>query len=370
MRTYAEISKANLVHNLEFLRNLRGDSEILAMVKANAYGHGAIQISKWLREAGVQKFGVATIGEAFDLQKSVGSAEIFLTGGYFDREEIGWIVKNSWVPLVSNIQQLSEMEEEARRQSKRCKIHLKFETGMHRFGLDPKVEVDPQAYSNLTIEGLCTHMALNPNAHPKLHQMQMDAFKAATSKWIRKHGPVKYLHWENTAGLISRNRESDSRMSRIGLGLYGYSSLAGVDVGLQPILTWKAKILQRKYVNAGGHVGYGFTYRAGKGREIAIVGVGYGDGLNRLMSNRGWMLVHGIRCPIVGTVSMDSCAIDVTDVCASQGDGVCEVGRDAVIIGQSGDEKIRADDVGDIIGTVAYEVLTSIGGRVERIYQG
>lgn len=385
MRTHVRISKSNLLHNLKVIRDSNPACEIMAMVKANAYGHGVPQISAWLFEAGIKKFGVATVDEALEIQNSIEDSDVFLTGGYFEEDEIRSIVDNNWIPLVSDTRTLKMMDKESKKQSKISRVHLKFETGMHRFGLDPKLNVDPALYPNLKIEGLCTHMASDVISHPNQHRQQQDVFERLVTRWVEKHGMPKHIHYANTGtywgsssslGPVLNADPTDlfaygMTAVRLGLGLYGYSPVGSqAAASLKPILTWKAKILQRKKIYPGDCVGYGFTFEAKDKREVAIMGVGYADGLNRLLSNKGWMLLEGISCPIIGRISMDSCAIDVTDACKRLGSVGCDVGRDAVIIGQSGDEKIGADDVANMTGTVAYEVLINIGGRVERVYIG
>lgn len=383
---WAEISRSRLLNNWNLLREAAGKSaEILAVVKANAYGHGVAACVPVLSSAGAQWFGVTCTEEAVALRRICPDARILVMSGLWDGEAEK-ILEHHLTPQVWEPLHFDLLESSARKRGfgpLSVPVHLEIDTGMSRQGVRSLQTLQALlarlgAGSPIQIEGVMTHFSASEVLDPDATREQIVCFSAAIDL-VREHGfQPSWIHAGNSATLfvaqhmqaleaISR-RHSAKLMLRPGLALYGYLPrfvpplpAASPSAGLQPVLAWRTRIVSLRTIEAGESAGYNMTFRATRQTRLALIPVGYADGLNRLLSNRGHALVLGQRVPIAGRVSMDQTILDVTGV-----SGV-EIGDDVALIGEQCDERITAHDLADSVGTIPYEVTCAISARVPRV---
>jgi alanine racemase len=361
------ISLEDLDHNYrEVVRNSEGQS-VLAVVKAGAYGHGSVEVSKRLMMLGAEMLGVALLEEGRELREAGIDAPVLVMGATFP-EQADAIVSLKLTPVLFSLTTAHALSDAAYRRRTEINVHVKIDTGMGRIGIAP--EDAPEFIAALrrlrgiSVRGLMTHFADADLRDKQFASRQMDRFEALlmTLEQMKINVPVR--HAANSAAVLDFRR-AFFNMVRPGLMLYGYAPLeerlAGVE--LRPVLSLVTRIVFMKKVPAGVPISYGRTFTTKRESLIATLPIGYADGYSRVLSNRGEVLVRGARVPVVGRVCMDMCMIDVTDVPA-----VCE-GDDVVLIGFQGNERITADDIAEKTGTIAYEVLCGISNRVPRIYQ-
>ena len=361
---WAEIDLEAVGHNVRQLKSALDSGVVLAaVVKADAYGHGAVPVATAAVDAGAEWLAVATVAEALELRRAGITTPILNLGATLEAEAAAAVAADLRCSVweASGIDLLERAGADA---GGLVRLHLQLDTGMVRLGADPNVAVELgqriKASPNLELEGLFTHMAEAEDPGTDRTAKQLSVFLAAVTRLAYEGISVPILHAANSAAAL---RYPDSRlgMVRCGLPIYGYSPLAAAPgLDLRPALSWKARVLQTYDLRTGDRIGYGGTYEAAAPVRTATVSVGYADGYPRSLSNRGELLVRGCRARVVGRVSMDFLSIDVSDV-----DGVA-VGDEVVIIGRQGDEVITADDVAASLDTISYEVLTHIGDRVVR----
>ena len=359
---WTEIDLDALAYNVASLKRQAGPAAVAAVVKANAYGHGAIGIARATLEAGADRLAVICVDEGEQLRRGGVSAPI-LVMGHSSVSEARRIVELQLAPTVTSLEMGHALACEAEAASVRQRLHLKVDTGLNRYGLTPQ-EVVPlaealRAIPSLEVEGVFTHFASADEGDKRFTLEQYTTFRGVMEKlpWV----PIR--HVSNTATLLDRP-EMSLEMTRPGVGMYGLypSSYVSRSLNLRPVLSLKSRVTRLTRVAPGDSVSYGRTWRANRPSTIALVMCGYADGLPRLLSNRGSMLVRGRRVPIVGRVCMDMCMVDVTDVPdVAQGDEV-------VVIGRQGEAEITAEEVAELCGTISYEILCGISGRVPRLY--
>lgn len=366
--TYAEIDIRALVHNLNEAKRLAGSkSQILAIVKADAYGHGAVTISEALVRNGIQYLGTALVEEAIELRDAGIKIPIIVLGGIFE-EQIPKIAEYNLTPVVYQEGFLKAIANEAGNINRQINIHIKIDTGMGRIGVLPYEAVDfvkkAASQKNIKVEGIMTHFADADLADKAYAEKQTAEFTAIVNK-INKEGiDMPYQHISNSAALIGFENNKFN-MARPGIMLYGYAPFSkGKEGGLNliPVMSLKTKILHLKRVLAGTYISYGRTFVAKRESIIATLPIGYADGYSRALSNKGSVIVKGKKAPIAGRVCMDMTMIDVTDI-----DGV-DVNDEVVLIGKQGKETITADDIAMLANTISYEVLCCVGKRVPRVY--
>ncbi len=340
--------------------------KVLSMVKANAYGHGATIAASTLADEGSDAFGVATVEEGLELRhNNIQSPIIVLAGAYL--EQLDQYFEAGLTPVVHEIETLQRLEAAVRDRGASLPIHLKIDTGMGRIGL-PAAEIaswlaEVKNLKALKMGGIFSHFSQAENVQGEYTQKQLRLFQSVVSR-LRTEGIAPPLvHLANSAATISLP-SAYFDMVRPGLMLYGvYPSPAmKAQVALRPVLSWTTRILQLKTLPPGSSISYGQTFVTRRDSRIATLPVGYADGYQRLLSNRGEVLVRGQRAPVVGTVCMDLTMIDVTDI-----RGV-RAGDEVVLLGRQGQAEISADEMAAWSQTISYEVLTSIGARVPRIH--
>ncbi|MBI5408639.1 MAG: alanine racemase [Nitrospirae bacterium] len=356
-RTFAEIDLSALAHNLKVVTRKTGNKDILAVVKANAYGHGAVEISKSLIQKGVSYLGVAFSGEAIALREAGIKTPILV---FFDRDHIDECFKHDLTPVVFDFKTAKKLSREAVKRKRKIAIHVKADTGMGRMGFTlnkAQKEIEKIArLDNVELEGLMSHFSDADLQDKIFADKQLARFLLLKSGLKRSKIVFKYYHIANSAAVLSMP-DAHLNMVRPGIMLYGYG-----DDGLKPVLSLKSKILLLKKVPSGAPISYGRTFVTKRKSVIATIPIGYADGYNRRLSNLGEALINGKRAPVAGRVCMDTIMVDVTDI-----PGVDE-DSEVVLIGRQGKEKITAADIADKIGTIPYEVLTSIGQRINRVY--
>lgn len=361
--TYLEINLKALKYNFYFLRNLLPiKTKILAVVKADAYGHGAEKISKALQKYGVDFFGVASLYEAFKLRQANIKKPILILG-YTSPEFYKDLSNLKISQTVFSLEMLKELITVAKKIKKYLKIHLKVDTGMNRLGVYPEqVKESLQLIVNnpyLILEGIFTHYA-KADVEKKETFKQLKKFNYCLKENNLTADKNLLIHTANSAAIL-QYKETYFNMVRAGLLLYGISPIRK-NFSLQPVLSLKTKIISIKNVLAGQGVSYEHTFIAKRNSKIAVIPIGYADGYLRGLSNCGEVLVKLQIAKVVGMICMDFSLIDVTDI------KDIKVGDEVVIIGRQGNKIITAENIAKKLHTIPYEVTCLIGRRVQRKY--
>ncbi len=364
--TAARIDLQLLSHNFnEVLRRAEG-RKILAVVKAQAYGHGALRISRHLLELGVGMLGVALIEEGRELRDAGIDSPILVMGAVFP-EQAAEIAKLGLTPVVYDMVVARSVSEAAQRLKKKIPVHVKIDTGMGRIGVSyaaaDEFIADLARLDGIEVQGIMTHFADADLRDKQFASEQMDRFGSVLKKLDARGISIPLRHAANSAAVLDF-RKALFTLIRPGLMIYGYNPLegAGIEADLRPVLSLVTRIAFLKKVPSGVPISYGRTFITKRESMIATIPVGYADGYNRALSNRGEAIVRGIRVPVAGRVCMDMTMLDVTDV-----PGV-NAGDEVMLIGSQGNERITADDIAAKTGTIPYEVLCGISCRVPRIY--
>lgn len=369
--TWAEVSLDAIAHNTGlFRKQIAEGCRLMAVVKANGYGHGAVQAAQAAIHAGADDLGVALVDEALEL-RAAGISQPILVLGYTPPFGVEAAVRQGITLTVDTREVLQETIACARKYGRAARIHLKVDTGMSRIGLSGTravielAELAAAAAPFVILEGVFTHFADADGPDPTYTLEQFARFRACLDA-LEAHGlhvPIK--HCCNSAAAM-RFPQMHLDLVRIGIALYGlYPSpqLRLPEYPLQQAMQLKTKIASLRRIQPGQAVGYGRTYRAAEERLIATVPIGYADGLSRALSNRGFVLVRGQRAPIIGRVCMDQTMLDVTEA-----EGV-QAGEEVILFGGTGDTAaISIDEVADWIGTIHYEIVCQLGVRVPRVY--
>ena len=339
----------------------------MAVVKANAYGHGVVGTAQALARLGIGRFAVASLAEGIELRQAGLSTPIIVLGALFE-EQVSDLVAHQLTPVVSDGRILPTLVKAALSQPAPYPIHLKVETGMGRLGFSPEellALLDNHIVKKpLHVEGLMTHLADADGADSAFTERQLGVLRATLEQIRQRRLAIPMVHTANSAAIV-RFPDAHFSLVRPGIMLYGYHTLpASVPApDLKPALSLRTTIVQLRTIPRGGTVSYNGTFVATRPTRIAVLPIGYADGYSRLLSHRGSVLIQGRRAPIVGLVCMDMIMVDVTDLAPVQ------VGETATLIGQQGQESIWADEVAGWIGTIPYEVLCGIGSRVPRQYE-
>ncbi len=366
--TWADIDLDALQHNVRALRAcIPPATRFGAVVKANAYGHGMEGIARAALEAGADWLMVNTVDEGVRLRRAGFTCPV-LTLGYAPHWEAEKIVRCGLTPTVNTRQLALALAREARTASKTVNVHVKLDTGLGRFGQLPE-EVQPFVQMLVTIphlnfEGLWTHFASADEADKSYSHQQLAIYRHVLAN-LEAHGIVVGIrHTANSAAIIDLP-ESHFDLVRAGVSLYGLYTSPQVSrrVPLKPVMSLKSRIARLRTLPAGSTISYNRTYITGKETRVALVPIGYADGLVRALSNRGCLLVGGRRVPIIGRVCMDQCVVNV--------DGVPDASQDdeVVVIGAQKGEEITADELAGLLGTINYEVTCNVSARVPRVFR-
>ncbi|HUJ31812.1 MAG TPA: alanine racemase [Candidatus Acidoferrum sp.] len=374
---WAEISLKAILHNLERVREQTGPkARVLAVVKSNAYGLGAVPVSKALQKAGVEWFGVTCANEGIELRESGIRKRILMLTGFWPGEEKR-IIENHLTPTVTRVDDLRHLEraaKAARRKPSRMPFHLKINTGMNRLGISPS-EIDAFAGAladckHIALEGTFTHFASSEDFQSAQTEEQEKLFRNCLDRMRALGLSPGIVHVANSAAICARP-STWFDMVRPGAILYGYyqsftpsekQDQVRRKIPLEPCLSMRARIITLRDIPAGEGVGYSARFVASGPSRIAVINAGYADGIVRQRTNRGCAIVRGRRVPLVGTISMDLTMLDVTSV------PDVELGDVVTIYGRDGNSEILVSDVAREIGTVTSELLCALGRRVPRYY--
>lgn len=369
-RAWAEVSLARLEKNAEVIKSLcPGSTEVMAVVKADAYGHGDRRVCECLYEkCGIKNFAVSNLDEAVAVREFCPAAEILILG-YTPPEYAGEIAAHNIIQGIVSEEYARELAA-ASREKIRC--HVKIDTGMGRIGLkyDTPAECADAVlklcgFEKLRVEGIFTHFAAADSSDPDdiAYTDAQEKFILDTYRCLAERGvKLRHVHYLNSAALCTRSTVN-STLARAGIILYGLLPDISMTLpdGTEHVMELKAVVSHVKSIKKGDCVSYGRTFRAERPMKIATVAIGYADGYSRLLSSKGEILVRGRRCAVVGRVCMDQLMIDVTGKDACPGDI-------ATLIGRDGDEIVTADELASLYGTIGYEVVCGITKRVPRIY--
>ena len=369
-RVYAGINLSAVLHNLEEMhKNINSDTKIVAVIKTDGYGHGALPIAKAIEQVPyLWGYAVATADEAMALVDDGRKKPILILGISF-AEQFDAIVRNDIRPCVCDFETAKKLSEIAVSKNKICHIHIKIDTGMSRIGFQVNQETaniifEISKLPNIKIEGLFTHFANADEEDKYLTVCQMDLFDQMCMMLKERGIDIPIKHCSNSAGIVDIP-EANMNMVRAGIILYGLWPSDEVNknnMDLEPVMSLKSHISYVKDLEAGRRVSYGGTYITPETQTIATVPVGYGDGYARSLSNKGYVLVRGQRAPICGRICMDQFMIDVSHI-----EGV-RVGDAVTLLGQDGKERITMEELGDISERFNYEFACLITPRVPRVY--
>ncbi len=370
MRTWAEVSLKNIEHNYKTMKaRLKDGTRFMGMVKADAYGHGAVRVAGLLEELGCSYLGVACIDEALTLREA-GITLPILVMGYTPPELTAELINNSLTQTVYSTEMAEAYSKATESLGKQLKTHLKVDTGMGRLGFICSRGRDPEsdmlrvlALSGLSFEGIFTHFAVSDTFGDPFTERQFNEFCSLVGRLEEKSGTqFKIKHCANSGAMINYYW-SYFDMVRPGLSLYGHypdKDTGGMD--LKPAMQLKTRIAQIKEYDVGDTVSYGRTYTVPDRSRLAIITIGYADGLFRPLSGRIDVLIRGKRAPQVGRICMDMCMVDVTNIPDA------EIGDVVTIFGHDGEEYISVDELAEQAGTVSYELLCAVSPRVPRVY--
>jgi alanine racemase len=358
----AEIDLSALRHNLGVIGGFAGKRPIIAVVKSDAYGHGAVEVSKRLLSEGISLLAVAFTGEAKFLRENGISARILVL---FDRTDIPDYFEYGLIPVIYDLRTADEFSKEARKRGTRIAVHLKVDTGMGRVGIRPDEAIaaalEISGKEGMELEGLMSHFSEADLADRSFATAQLETFNRIKKCIAEKLGRSITAHMGNSAAVLSL-KEGLFDAVRPGILLYGCSPFSQ-NYGLRPLMKVRTRVLAVRSVPAGCPISYGRTFITARASRIAVLPVGYADGYNRLFSNNAEVLVRGSRAPVVGRVCMDLTMADVTDI-----EGVSE-GDEVVLLGRQGNEMLTAGELALRVQTIPYDILTSLGGRSRREYR-
>ncbi|MDA1195031.1 MAG: alanine racemase [Planctomycetota bacterium] len=366
-RTWADVDLSALEHNLGVVRTRVGpETDIMLVVKADGYGHGAVPVAWHLLSHGVTALGVGDSTEALELRAAGITAPIVILGAVV-RGEMEDVARGDIHVTVHSGDRVRMMQRMLAGSSMSLGLHLKVDTGLGRLGCHPDralgIARAIQRARRLRLEGISTHLAVVEKDGGALADQQLRRFRKVLRSLDEEGLLPPWRHVHGSGGLLS-TLPTAFNMVRPGLAVYGIDPHAQPDTPFVPALRWCSQIVFLKDHRRGARIGYGATWRAGRKTRVATLPVGYNDGYRFAFSNRAEVVVRGERCPVIGRVSMDYTTIDVTDV-----DGA-EVGDTVTLLGRDGPEEIPATELATIADTIPYEILCGIGRRVRRSYQG
>lgn len=362
---WAEIDLNAILFNLKQIKRIVGDKvRIMAVVKADAYGHGLEEVAKAISSQEKVYFGVSSLEEGIRLRKAGIKVPIvdLLPPLPEDLEEmVHWDI----TPVLANGEVVETLAKESKKQGKITRVHIKIDTGMGRLGIKPPSALDflkrVGECEGMLVEGIYTHFASADNDEEFTRQ-QLDVFLRTLGELEENGIRIPLRHSANSSAILSFPA-SHLDMVRPGIALYGINPSKNNRVELHPAMSVKARVVQVKELPRGHSVSYGRTHILSRDSRVAVVGIGYAQGFFRALSNKGSVLINGKRAPILGVVCMDQCVVDVTDC------GEVRLGDEVVVMGRQGEEEITAWELADLTGTIPYEPLTSLGHQLTRVYR-
>ncbi len=366
-RVYAEINLDAMCSNVSQALERMKPAKLMAIIKTDAYGHGAVRSAKALDEIGVYAFGVATPGEALELRRAEIKNPILILGyvfeEYFDR-----MIENDIDLALFDLNTAKLLNSHAEKLGKKARVHIKADTGMGRIGFQPcdesaEIIKEIAALNNIEIDGMFTHFACADSKDKASVNRQIERFTNFVAKVKSEGVSLPIVHCYNSASIVDFDKPLFD-MVRCGIITYGLEpsdEVSKTNIKLQKVMSIKSHVAYVKKVGAGFTVSYGSTYVTDKETEIATIPVGYGDGYPRTLSNKGMVLIGGHFAKIIGRVCMDQFMVDVTGLGVSRGDEV-------ILMGSDGENSITAEEIGDLSGRFNYELVCDINKRVPRVY--
>ncbi|MGL4569815.1 MAG: alanine racemase [Clostridium sp.] len=365
---WAEIDLNKLENNMRRIKELAGDKEVIAVVKADAYGHGAVNVAPLFLKSGASKLAVAVIAEAMELRSAGIKAPIMILG-YTPLDLYEELINNDIEQTVYDLDYAKELSERALKIDKKAKIHIAVDTGMGRIGFMPnetsvKEVIEICNLEGLEVCGLFTHFSTSDEEDKTYTEEQFKKLKDFDENLKENGIKISFKHASNSGAIIDL---PDTYLDgvRAGIILYGYYPSNEVDknrLKLEPAFTLKTTVAHVKTLEKDMYISYGRTFKTERKSIIATLPIGYADGYLRLLSGKVKVIINGKFAELVGRICMDQCMIDVTDI-----EGV-KVGDEVILLGEDGNLKFNADDIAEAIGTINYEVLCMIRHRVPRIY--
>ncbi|WP_367697015.1 alanine racemase [Helicobacter pylori] len=371
--SFVEVNSASLRHNFSTVKSIvPKDAHIMAVVKANAYGAGAIKASEIFLQEGANYLGVAALDEALELRSHFPKTPILILG-YSPNANASMLIDNDLSAMVFSLEQAEVFSQMALKAKKRLKIHLKIDTGMHRLGLEPNfksIEIIKKirALKGLEIEGIFTHLS-NADAKIKTHaKNQMKAFNAFLEQLLDQKIEFQYRHAYNSAGILSLCNGNENRLLNLyrpGIMLYGFYPSNEMKESSQTILknviSLKARIVQIKRVKKGEFIGYGEHFYTNEETLVGVLALGYADGLMRALGNRIQVAINNQLAPLIGKVCMDQCFVKLNNIQAKEGDEV-------ILFGDKSAKANDASEIATLLNTIAYETISTLSKRLERVY--
>ncbi len=365
--SWVEIDLAALRHNFrEADRRLDGRTFIVGVVKSDAYGHGMVPVSREIVACGARFLAVSKYWEARELRASGIRVPVLVLLG-LEPEDVDEALHQDVRPVLFRLDHARMVHSAAMRAGRKAKVHVKVDTGMGRLGVPvddlPAFIDETVMLDRLEIEGVISHFAVADESDKSYSDDQVKCFESVLQAFHQRGIEVQYAHISNSAGLLDLPH-AHFQLVRPGIMLYGaqpsFELLRPAD--LKPVMTFKSRILQLKSLPAGRPVGYGRTYVTRVDSRVATIPVGYDDGYSRMLSNRGVVLIRGVRAPVVGRVSMNMITVDVTHIPNAEQDD------EVVLLGRQGDDRITAEELADLCGTISYEIFCSIGKHHHKLF--
>ncbi|MCK0504037.1 alanine racemase [Helicobacter pylori] len=371
--SFVEVNSASLRHNFSAVKSIvPKDAHIMAVVKANAYGAGAIKASEIFLQEGANYLGVATLDEALELRSHFSKTPILILG-YSPNSNISMLIDNDLSAMIFSLEQAEVFSQMALKSQKRLKIHLKIDTGMHRLGLEPNfksIEIIKKirALKGLEVEGIFTHLS-NADAKIKTHaKNQMKAFNAFLEQLLDQKIEFQYRHAYNSAGILSLCNENENRLLNLyrpGIMLYGFYPSNGMKETcptiLKNVISLKAQIVQIRSVKKGEFIGYGEHFYTNEETLVGVLALGYADGLMRALGNRIQVAINNQLAPLIGKVCMDQCFVKLNNIQAKEGDEV-------ILFGDKSAKTNDASEIAALLNTIPYETISTLSKRLERVY--
>ena len=364
MNSTLNINLAALSHNVSLIRTLAPNQEICGVVKANAYNHGLLEVTKSLYSQGIRWFAVTNIKEAKNLHdlKLAGINILIFASNFISY--IDEIVSHDFVVTIHSVEVLESLAGLLNGRTLRC--HIEVDTGMSRTGISEKdISQIPsilRAFPNIIPLGIFSHYASADSPDDDLNNMQQNRFDAAVEELINNKITFPYCHIANSAGISLQLKNPKTNMVRPGIMLYGIDP--GVDIpNLKPVMSWHTTVTQIRSIAKGQGVSYSQTWKADKDSTIAIISAGYADGYPRQASNKGSVIINNQKAPIIGNICMDFMMVDISE-CAN-----ISVADDVILIGKSDSLSISSTDVANWAGTISYDILCAAGKRANPSYQ-
>lgn len=365
---WAEINLDNLAFNIKQIISKSKSKEIIGVVKADAYGHGAIDVAPVLIDNGATRLAVAVLSEGIELRNNGIQCPIMILG-ITPETLTDDLIKYSIEPVVSSYEYAYALSRVAQSKEKIIKVHIAIDTGMGRIGFLPTEESIQEVcriskLPNIEIEGLFSHFCTADEVNKEYSYKQFEKYNWFYSKLVESHVKIKMRDIANSAAIMELP-ETHYDATRPGIILYGYYPSDEVDrdlLNIKTVLTWKANIVHIKTLEKDQYIGYGRKFKTERKSVIATLPVGYADGYTRMMSGKAKVIINGKFAPVVGNICMDQCMIDVTDI------GDVNVGDEVILMGNDGNLKFDADDIAHMLGTINYEIICMISKRVPRVY--